>query len=196
MNSIKICRRCKVEDGPHAVIHKHHINGNHDDNRPENLIFLCANCHMTLHFKRWQLSDIGLENTKISKTRRSHLEKTDKQIRKSERRRKSMLPKDEMGILKQKVFVLSNGIAYYKLNNEFINNRYKSIISKFFEILDCGNKSGHSILSMRNECAKITTEIPNEDFWLYIKMNKQYQNFCALYNDYPDLKEEIENASF
>ena len=67
---IKKCARCKVEDGPYAVIHEHHINGNHDDNRPENKLHLCCNCHETLHLERWELSEIGLPNVKLPKNKR------------------------------------------------------------------------------------------------------------------------------
>jgi hypothetical protein len=67
----KICRRCKVEDGPYAVIHEHHINGNHKDDRPENKLDLCCNCHETLHLERWELSEIGLPNVKLPKYRQS-----------------------------------------------------------------------------------------------------------------------------
>jgi len=63
----KFCKRCGLEDGPNAAIHEHHLNGNHNDNLLENKIFLCANCHMTLHWKRWKLSDIGLPDIEIKR---------------------------------------------------------------------------------------------------------------------------------
>ena len=63
----KVCARCKIEDGPFASIHEHHKNGIHEDNRPENKMDLCANCHATLHWKRWKLSDIGMEDVVIQR---------------------------------------------------------------------------------------------------------------------------------
>lgn len=62
---MKTCARCGIEDGQFASIHEHHINGDHKDNRPENKMFLCANCHMTLHWRRWKLSDIGLPDVEL-----------------------------------------------------------------------------------------------------------------------------------
>jgi hypothetical protein len=62
---MKFCTRCKIEDGPFATIHNHHINGVHNDNRPENKLPLCANCHETLHLERWDLSDISLPSVKL-----------------------------------------------------------------------------------------------------------------------------------
>jgi 5-methylcytosine-specific restriction endonuclease McrA len=41
-------------------LHVHHLNGNPADNRPDNLITLCAHCHMLMHKhekrkpKRWK----------------------------------------------------------------------------------------------------------------------------------------------
>ena len=66
---MKNCARCNLEDGHLATIHEHHKNGNHNDDRLENKIFLCANCHMTLHWNRWKLSDIGLADVEIIRKR-------------------------------------------------------------------------------------------------------------------------------
>lgn len=42
-----ICEACHLEKwkDKHITLHVHHINGNHCDNRLENLAFLCPNCH-------------------------------------------------------------------------------------------------------------------------------------------------------
>lgn len=51
------CERCKNTEwmGEKIPLELHHINGNHYDNRLENLQILCSNCHMQVH---------GYSNTK------------------------------------------------------------------------------------------------------------------------------------
>jgi hypothetical protein len=61
---MKECKRCRITSND-APIHEHHIDGNHTNDSPENKICLCANCHMTLHWKRWKLSDIGMLDVEI-----------------------------------------------------------------------------------------------------------------------------------
>ena len=41
------CERCNLEEwrGEPIVIALHHLNGDGNDNRLENLVFLCPNCH-------------------------------------------------------------------------------------------------------------------------------------------------------
>ncbi len=51
------CERCGYE-GEKCVIQIHHINKNHKDNRPENLIRLCSNCHVELHQNIWNLDEV------------------------------------------------------------------------------------------------------------------------------------------
>jgi hypothetical protein len=101
---IKFCIRCGLEDGPLATIHEHHKNGNHRDNRPENKIFLCANCHMTLHWKRWKLSDIGLLDVEIIRYHPSLVQSIYK------------LSSSERDILTEKIIDL-------KLENENLKNQ-------------------------------------------------------------------------
>jgi hypothetical protein len=45
------CERCgnKMWMGEKIPLELHHINGNHYDNRLENLQILCSNCHMQVH---------------------------------------------------------------------------------------------------------------------------------------------------
>lgn len=47
-NEYKECKICGRTNG-NFKIHRHHINYNHGDNRPENLIYLCASCHKRVH---------------------------------------------------------------------------------------------------------------------------------------------------
>lgn len=43
------CTRCGFVPEHRCQLDVHHINGNHQDNRPENLTTLCANCHRLHH---------------------------------------------------------------------------------------------------------------------------------------------------
>ena len=48
------CNNCKISEwcGLKLVLELHHINGNHEDNREENLEILCPNCHsLTENFR-------------------------------------------------------------------------------------------------------------------------------------------------
>lgn len=43
------CVACGFKAIHAAQLDAHHINENHDDNRPQNIVTLCANCHRLLH---------------------------------------------------------------------------------------------------------------------------------------------------
>ena len=45
--NLKKCSICGIER-IHGNFHVHHINGDHNDNRPENLIVVCRDCHINL----------------------------------------------------------------------------------------------------------------------------------------------------
>lgn len=38
----------------------HHMDHNHYNNKPNNRVILCANCHCALHRGRWELEEIDL----------------------------------------------------------------------------------------------------------------------------------------
>ena len=56
---IECCARCGYCESI-SSLHVHHIDQNHDNDSPDNLLVLCANCHFGLHYGKWRLSDIGI----------------------------------------------------------------------------------------------------------------------------------------
>jgi hypothetical protein len=53
-NNDLICSRCDYKEFDCSV-QIHHIDKNRKNDNPNNLIALCANCHMALHSNRWKL---------------------------------------------------------------------------------------------------------------------------------------------
>lgn len=51
------CVRCGY-DRHISTLHVHHLDGNHENDDPGNLIVLCANCHSELHNNLWNISEI------------------------------------------------------------------------------------------------------------------------------------------
>ena len=51
-NKCSICGNTGIWQGKKLILHLHHINGNHLDNRIENLTILCPNCHSQIHSKK------------------------------------------------------------------------------------------------------------------------------------------------
>lgn len=49
LNKFTRCQRCGLQEP--EILHIHHIDGNRKNNRPENLLVLCPNCHMKAHKK-------------------------------------------------------------------------------------------------------------------------------------------------
>lgn len=49
-----VCNRCGYNEFPSSV-DIHHIDHNRNNNHKSNLLPLCANCHMALHHKEWEL---------------------------------------------------------------------------------------------------------------------------------------------
>jgi len=40
---------CKCKENPNMAKHTHHRDGNHKNNNPDNLIYLCVSCHRKEH---------------------------------------------------------------------------------------------------------------------------------------------------
>ncbi len=47
MQKYSACQRCGLREP--EILHVHHLDGNRKNNRDENLIVLCPNCHMKAH---------------------------------------------------------------------------------------------------------------------------------------------------
>jgi len=48
-NKLKDYKMCEVCDRTFLKLHLHHKNGIHSDNRINNRIFVCSNCHRAIH---------------------------------------------------------------------------------------------------------------------------------------------------
>lgn len=48
----RINSKCKICNGTIFIPHVHHINGNHSDNRMENLLVVCPSCHCKIHNRK------------------------------------------------------------------------------------------------------------------------------------------------
>ncbi len=55
-NELKICKFCRIEDK--RVMAIHHIDKNHMNNDPDNLVWLCHNCHYLVHHDRLEAQKI------------------------------------------------------------------------------------------------------------------------------------------
>lgn len=50
------CARCDST----GMLHTHHMDFDHSNDNPENLLCLCMECHREIHNGKWKLEDIGL----------------------------------------------------------------------------------------------------------------------------------------
>jgi len=72
----KVCTRCGYYE-VQGMIHVHHINRDHTDNRPENRVLLCQPCHAGLHAGKWDGLEIGIANPPIKPRVRRKVTKSD-----------------------------------------------------------------------------------------------------------------------
>ena len=81
------CVRCGYGEFGNSV-HRHHIDEDHENNLPTNILHLCANCHMAYHKGRWKLSELHIEipnyrlirSIKDTKEKRPNRNTQEKQI--------------------------------------------------------------------------------------------------------------------
>jgi hypothetical protein len=55
-----VCARCGYKEFSCSV-DIHHKDFNHLNNDKSNLLPLCANCHRSLHYNRWEIEDLGVK---------------------------------------------------------------------------------------------------------------------------------------
>ena len=67
-------KQCKVCERHFTKICVHHINGNHEDNRKENRIQICEDCHTAIH------SGISIKNGGRSRRYKREYENMDRKI--------------------------------------------------------------------------------------------------------------------
>ena len=141
------CEKCNISEwcGMDIVLELHHINGDHTDNRLENLIILCPNCHSQTSNFRGKNSSLDLELSEISK--QTSESKMDFLLKKEENRR---------------VEIFNNKKKYGKipLNNKEDKPKYfckncgseiKKKGSKFFCSVECYNNYAQKNIPSKDE---------------------------------------------
>jgi regulator of replication initiation timing len=169
----KECYRCKLTDVD-APIHEHHKNGNHFDDRPENKMFLCANCHMMLHWKRWKLSDIGLEDVLIVKTTKYQLQINNLDIDELEEQwlnRKDLL--NHLKELEEENKALLYGLSYYHDNLKFHieESHYHNL-----EVSKITREEGYPWV-IRNKIIKFESDANTHRIKEWQNLNVRFNNF-------------------
>ena len=147
---IECCARCGYSEII-SSLHVHHIDQNHDNDSPDNLLVLCANCHFGLHHKKWKLSEIGIFgfDTKIHRSsfrEVSFLKKQNSQLATENKKLKEdakllKLISDEKQDI---IIVMKKKIALYNLLSNFsyaIRDEAEFFLEKipdeFFESVEC-----------------------------------------------------------
>jgi hypothetical protein len=171
------CKRCGVSE-ENAPIHEHHINGNHYDDRLENKMLLCSNCHMMLHWKRWTLSDVGMEDVEIVSLRYGFNKKIPQ---------KAILQKeiDEIKIEKEGLLI---GIEYYtkkmKLDREINDIKIKEFYKVIMEL--------RFPYEVRERFIKIEKELSLYKFTEQQELNSLYFDYlhsCRFLDEIKELEE-------
>lgn len=100
MNKVE-CLRCGYNEFP-SSLHKHHIDLNHNNNNPQNIIILCSNCHFGIHHNKWSIKELGypiIKEIKTVKKRKPSLKIVNMKLR------------DEIKDLNNEIIELNNEIA-------------------------------------------------------------------------------------
>ena len=180
MEKIRSCARCKITE-TEAPIHEHHKNGNHFDDRPENKMDLCANCHMTLHWNRWKLSDIGLEDIEILNFRPYYKEKIPKKI--------EMVK--EINELKINTEALLVGIEYYIRRTHLIREIEHKKNLEYYEAIMCGRFP----YEVRDKFLKIDDKYNHYKFKEQQELNLIYINyFVSLVGEISERVSKLESS--
>lgn len=164
------CLKCGIDDIK-GVIHEHHKNGNHDDNSPDNKMDLCANCHMTLHWKRWKLSDIGLEDVEIIRRKGNDVYEFHSVLN------------DE--ITQKIVFKLIFGLLYFHGVCKFERRKYAYVTNEIVNkiILD-----GSYPYEIQSKCIDFIKSAESYDMEQQQQLNLQYLEFTRDLNIPDEMK--------
>lgn len=117
---LKVCARCGFFEKQFAI-QNHHINGNHYDDRPENEIWICSECHEGLHHGKWDGSEIGITNPTKKPYQRKRVTPND--IKKIEEDIEKIKHDNVQDILKIKQGI--NEVANGKQPNIIVNSLYE-----------------------------------------------------------------------
>lgn len=66
INEIKFCEICGLDQIP-EILQVHHLNGRPKENKAENLLKLCPNCHISIHRKVFVLEGAEVSYIRNSK---------------------------------------------------------------------------------------------------------------------------------
>jgi hypothetical protein len=165
------CLKCGIDEIKGAI-HEHHLNGDHGDNSPENKILLCANCHHTLHWGRWKLSDIGYPDVEIVRKR--------KEIRAES----AVNCEVHMAV----ILKLIDGIVYYQRRLEFEREKHRYLMKNIIDF----TLEGLLPYPLREKVVQFEWDIEiNFKPELQRELNLHYQRFYRDLPNLPELKEVI-----
>ena len=139
--------------GKEITLELHHINGNHYDNRIENLILLCPNCHSQTESYRKRYSIRGIKNDKPKKIYNTYTTicanpNCKKEFQTNSKHKKYCCRECYNAVLKLNAEVKSNNATFY--NKEYL---YDSMI-KCNSIADLANKLNTSRPTIRKYLEK------------------------------------------
>lgn len=60
------CLRCGYSEF-RGALHRHHLDYNPYNDKEDNVIILCSNCHLSLHHRKWKITELGFKAPNIQK---------------------------------------------------------------------------------------------------------------------------------
>lgn len=161
------CEKCGLTEWQSKPIplELHHVNGNHYDNRLENLLILCSNCHSLEH----KYFSTFHEKQKRKERKKTPYKKIGYEERKRTKKVCMFCGKEFIGTTGQKYCSYD---CYYKSIVKSDNEITKELILKLFKekgsFLQVGKELGISDNAVRKWCKKFDLPIHVEELKQYI----------------------------